>query len=81
MELSNTAICPYCGKEMQKGILSGDGRSKVTWKPGNTKAGFMDKLVGSYTVTATSMTLTTFTIDAYYCPACRKMIFDTDITG
>ncbi len=81
MEMNNSGICPYCGKDMQKGILSGDGRSKVTWKPGNTKAGFMDKLVGSCTVTAARMTLTTFTIEANYCIGCRKMIFDTEITG
>lgn len=81
MELNHPEICPYCGKEMQKGILSGDGRSRVTWKPGNSKAGWMDKLVGSCMVTAARMTLTTFTIESYYCPDCGKMIFDTDVTG
>ena len=29
--------CPFCGKEMQKGILSGDGRSALTWKAGEKK--------------------------------------------
>ena len=31
-------ICPFCGKEMEKGILSGDGRSKVRWKAVEKKA-------------------------------------------
>ena len=73
--------CPFCGKEMKKGILSGDGRSPVTWKQGDRKAGFVDRIVGAGTVKAARRTLTTFTVEAYYCPDCRKMIFDTDVAG
>ena len=40
-------ICPFCGKEMEKGILSGDGRCKVRWKAGDKKADFWDALSGS----------------------------------
>ena len=29
-------ICPFCGKEMKRGIMSGDGRSRVFWKAGNS---------------------------------------------
>jgi len=28
-EETSNMICPFCGKEMEKGILSGDGRSPV----------------------------------------------------
>ena len=73
-------LCPYCGREMKAGILSGDGRSPVTWKQGEKKAGFMDAIVGSGTVTAARRTLTTFTIESWYCPDCKKMIFDTEVT-
>lgn len=73
--------CPFCGKEMSKGILSGDGRSTVRWKTGDKKAGFMDILSGSGVITAAKHSLATFIIEAYYCPSCRKMIFDTDITA
>ena len=73
--------CPFCKKEMRKGILSGDGRTPVTWKQGNRKTGLMNKLTGVGTVTAAKRNLVAFTIDACYCPDCHKMIFDTDVTG
>ena len=38
--------CPYCNNEMKKGILSGDGRSKVRWIANNEHIGMMDKLAG-----------------------------------
>ncbi len=72
--------CPFCGKEMLKGILSGDGRSAVSWKQGDSKAGLMDRIVGSGMVTAAKRSLATFTIESFFCPDCRKMIFDTDVT-
>lgn len=71
--------CPFCGKEMQKGILSGDGRSAVTWKAGEQKTGFAERLLGAGKLSAAKYTLTAFSIEAYYCCACKKMIFDTDI--
>ena len=73
-------ICPFCGKEMEKGILSGDGRSPVTWKKGDRKNSAMDKIVGTGTVTAARRTLASFTIESFFCRECRKMIFDTDVT-
>ena len=73
--------CPFCNKEMQPGILSGDGRSRITFKPGEKKTGWFDRLIGIDNLTAAKYTLTTFTIDADYCPGCKKMIFDTDIKG
>ncbi|MGN1166591.1 MAG: PF20097 family protein [Lachnospiraceae bacterium] len=74
-------VCPFCGKEMNKGILSGDGRCTVRWKTGDKKAGFMDTLSDSGRITAAKHTLSAFTIESYYCPSCKKMIFDTDITA
>ena len=73
--------CPFCGKEMQHGILSGDGRSAVTFKPGEKKTGWFDRLIGIDKLTAAKYTLTAFMIDADYCPGCKKMVFDTDIKG
>ncbi len=73
-------ICPFCGKEMLKGILSGDGRTPVTWKQGSRKAGIMDRITGSGIVTAAKRNLAVFTLEARYCPDCRKMIFDTEVT-
>ena len=73
-------ICPFCGNEMQKGVLSGDGRSQVTWKQGDRKAGIMDRIAGTGIVTAAKKNLVIFTIESHFCPDCKKMIFDTDIT-
>lgn len=73
--------CPYCNQEMQKGILSGDGRSGVYWKTGDQKANFMDKLGGAGKIEAAKYTLTSFTIEANYCAACKKIIFETDISS
>ncbi len=71
--------CPFCENEMQKGIMSGDGRSNVTWKSGEKKTGWFDNFIGIGRVTAAKHTLGAFSIESYYCPACKKMIFDTDI--
>ncbi len=72
--------CPYCNQEMQEGIISGDGRSGVYWKTGDKKANFMDMLGGTGKIEAVKYTLASFTIDANYCAACKKMIFETDIS-
>jgi len=73
-------ICPFCGNEMVKGILSGDGRSPVVWKQGDKKTSTIDKIVGIGTVTAAKRTLASFTIESFFCRECQKMIFDTDVT-
>ena len=79
-EEADNMICPFCGNEMDKGILSGDGRSLVVWKKGSKKTSAMDKIVGAGTVTAAKRTLTSFTIETFFCRDCHKMIFDTDVT-
>ena len=66
---------------MQQGVLSGDGRSAVTFKAGEKKTGAFDHFIGIDKLTAAKYTLTTFTIDADYCIYCKKMIFETDIKG
>jgi len=71
--------CPFCGKEMQKGIMSGDGRSRVFWKAGDRKATLADRITGVGEVTAARHRIGVFTIVTYYCDPCRKMVFDTDI--
>ena len=38
-------ICPYCGKEMKKGILAGDVRS-LAWKEGEKGPGAVDFIAG-----------------------------------
>lgn len=71
--------CPFCGKEAEKGILSGDGRSKVRWKAGEKKSDFWDTLSFSGGVTAVKYHLTSFTVETWFCLSCKKMFFDTDV--
>ncbi len=72
-------ICPFCGKEMQNGILKGDGRSRVKWYSEDTKPGVIDRMLGTGCVTAVKYSLAVFEIEACYCYDCKKMIFETDI--
>ena len=71
--------CPFCDKEMTKGFISGDGRSGVYWNDEAVKTSFLDKMVGVGRLTAAKHTLTQFKIEANYCEACGKMIFDTGV--
>ena len=71
--------CPFCGKEMEKGIMSGDGRSKVRWKAGDKKSDIWDALSFSGIVTGIDYSIASFTVESYFCSACKKMIFDTDV--
>ena len=71
--------CPYCGGAMQKGVISGDGRSRVCWKAGE-RVTFLDKINGLGKIKAAKYTLAVFSIEADYCFTCKKMIFETDIS-
>ena len=64
---------------MKRGIMLGDGRSKIFWKAGNQKATLADRLTGVGEVTAAKHRIGVFTMVTYYCGSCKKMIFDTDI--
>ena len=71
--------CPFCEKEMIKGVMSGDGRSKIFWEPQNEKLGMIDKLVGKGMIDA-EYSLSKFKIQADYCDECKKIIFSTNIS-
>ena len=72
--------CPFCEKEMRKGILSSNDRCKIFWEPENEKLGIMDRMFGKGIVEA-DYSLAKFKIQADYCEACKKMIFSTDISN
>ena len=71
--------CPFCNKEMIRGIMSGDGRSKVYWEADGEKVGVLEKICGKAMIDA-EYTLTKFKIHTEYCVDCKKMIFDTGIS-
>lgn len=73
--------CPYCGKEMQRGEICGETRTKIRWMPENRfHLSSADKLCSEAHYVAALSAPGRFWIQADYCPACRKMIFETDIT-
>jgi hypothetical protein len=65
-------ICPFCGKEMEKGILSGDGRSKVRWKAGEKKADILDTLSNAGGISAVRYSLTAFTVPGLFAVGSRS---------
>lgn len=71
--------CPYCSKEMTKGVISGDGRSKIFWEPENKKLDMLDRFCGIGMIDA-KYSFGKFTIQADYCEACKKMIFSTGVS-
>lgn len=74
--------CPYCGGEMQHGEIFGDPRMKISWIPENRyNKTRMDKLLSADIHRLTQVSYKSgFWIQADYCKACKKMIFETDIT-
>lgn len=77
--------CPYCGSEMQSGIIKFDGRAPLRWVPEDTpKSGldrFWDVLGGVGILTAGQQSpWGAGKLRTDYCVTCRKMIFETDIT-
>ena len=82
----NSAVCPYCGKEMQSGNITGDGRTSVRFVPDDAEKGFMPSLerlvggAGKLTAVNYVSLHCAFMIKARFCADCKKMIFDTDLS-
>lgn len=74
--------CPFCRQPMQHGEIYGDGRMKVSWVPENRfNQSLMDKILSADMHRLKNVAYKSgFWIQADYCPACKKMIFETDIT-
>ena len=68
--------CPFCGGEMRKGVLNGDGRSMVKFMPEGEKPGLF---YNGKRLLNVKYNLTRFEIKADYCEKCGKMFFDTKI--
>lgn len=72
--------CPFCEQEMIEGVMSGDGRSRVYWETPGNQLSFIDVIAGKGQVKNVEYSLTKFKIKGDYCPRCKKMIFDTNIS-
>lgn len=69
--------CPFCGKEMEQGALSGDGRRWLYWETDKPR-GMLDKLAGKGRVQAETF-WGEFRLKGEYCPACGKMVLDVRV--
>ena len=76
-------ICPFCGKEMTAGQLTGDGRAPVRFIRVGAYPTKLDRLLADPNEgrlrAAKGNVFTSFKIDSHYCPDCKKMIIETDI--
>lgn len=73
--------CPYCDQEMQQGEILADPRGGMVFQQEGQKIGFFDGLAGVGRIEAARGSGWTKTrIPADYCPRCKKMIFDTEVT-
>lgn len=73
-------MCPYCGGEMKQGYLRCDNRAGLMWITEDEKVGWLDREIGRVgQLKATNIGLAIAKTPANYCPACKKMIIDTDI--
>jgi hypothetical protein len=72
--------CPYCEKEMERGYLKGDGRSKVRWHKEGERRTIADALGRVGEPEAIKYTFFDFKLFGEYCKSCKKLIIDTGIT-
>ena len=73
-------LCPYCQNEMQHGELSYDRRSPMYFQADGQKLSFFDQLAGTGLVEASKGTWMARPLPADYCPKCKKMIFETEVS-
>lgn len=65
---------------MQTGVIKGDGRIAIRRVRDGEKLHFIDRVTKKCMIKAAKYSFSKIlTIDADYCPKCRKMIFDTEV--
>ena len=65
--------CPYCGKEMTKGVVQGSRGFYFTTQPQSVWF-WPDKTRGDFFLSSHNWTVPSCV--AYHCAACRKVLFD-----
>ncbi len=73
--------CPYCNNEMVAGNLNGNGKNGIHWKEGTGHSSILDRICGTGELTAAEYTaFGRFVIQCDYCPRCKKIIIDTEVS-
>lgn len=75
-------LCPYCAAEMKKGTITAPANFTPYWlEDGDSRSMsdfFDDKGTLPFKVQMTWKNIGK-TLEAHYCPACKKLIIDADI--
>lgn len=69
--------CPYCSKEMKKGKIIASN-SIPYWLEDGDKRRLEDVFTGRGLLPFQTSLMKRF-MESYYCPDCKKIIFDADI--
>lgn len=71
--------CPYCDKEMQAGVIRGDGRETPRFiRNGEKKHSLADYINGKGALTV-NFSWNKFLLDANYCTSCKKFVIENDV--
>lgn len=70
--------CPYCTKKMKKGKIYAAGNTVPYWLEDGDKRRIEDVFTGRSLLPVQSSFMNR-SLECYYCPDCKKMIFDADI--
>lgn len=72
--------CPYCQKEMKKGFVEGDARSRLKWAPEDISASPFCRTLSDanacIALTEFSWIKSLSRVEADYCENCKKIIID-----
>jgi hypothetical protein len=71
--------CPWCEEEMQPGDMTGDGRSRVRFRPEGKKLTFGENLAGIGLLSAARYTWGGVSIPAHYCRRCCRIVIETKV--
>ena len=76
--------CPYCGELMKSGVIRYDSRSGLRWSADGENPSSWDKLCGALggigqLTAAEENGWERGSIRGDYCPACKKLMIETDI--
>jgi len=66
--------CPYCGKEMEEGLIQ--SLHEITWKKGVKRRLFGGSLLHPDAVTLSEFSLIGSGVVAHLCRECGKMVID-----
>jgi len=73
-------ICPYCGQEMDDGEVMSNGPCALYWLPSDPERRALAFRGGRGLLkNVVSGNLVQISIKGNYCPACKKLIIDTEI--